>query len=307
MPSGDAGEDERNDETRRGRGEDAPLPQTLGIAAARVGGKRLHDEAAHGRRQFGTEPLRKLRGAGDQRRRRREEIRLPLGSRLRPFRRHRRERVAHADQRGVLLDDGDRRRHDAQQRLVHRTQPHDAAGLLGGQQAARDELIDQRPPHRIAPLERLALDRHDGQRLDPAVRGEGDVAHEGGDERGQQRDRTGVEAGDGLLRRARDRGPETGIIGKAQHAVAARGFGIEQPLQRHLQERQRIAAMGVGHQRLGERAAPLVDLVGERRIAGGDRRVTISSSSVRDGGNRSKLAPDDSSNARNDGTVWKRP
>ena len=98
-----------------------------------------------------------------------EEIRLPLGSRLRPFRRHRRERVAHADQRGVLLDDGDSRRHDAQQRLVHRTQPHDAAGVLGGQEAARDELIGQRPPHRIAPLERLPLDRDDGQRFDPAV------------------------------------------------------------------------------------------------------------------------------------------
>ena len=69
LPAGDTGEHQRHDQTRRGRGEDAPLPQTLGIAAARVGGKRLHDEAAHGRRQLGAEPLRKLRGAGDQRRR----------------------------------------------------------------------------------------------------------------------------------------------------------------------------------------------------------------------------------------------
>ena len=136
LPSGHPCQHQRHHQTRRGRRQDATLPRTLGIAAARVGGERFRDEGAHARRQLGAEPLVELRGAGDQRRRCRKEVGLAVGGRLRPFRRHRRERIADADQRRILLDDGDRRRHDPQQRLVHGAEPHDAAGLLGRQEPA---------------------------------------------------------------------------------------------------------------------------------------------------------------------------
>ena len=151
---------------------------------------------------------RKLRGAGDQRRR--ASRGNPPSARqraLRPFRHHRRERVAHADQRRVLLDDGDRRRHDAQQRLVHRPHPDRAVDLLGGQQAARDELVDQRPPHRIAALER--------RRARPARWSAVSIAPSGPMvtsrtkavmSAGSSETALRVEAGDRLLGRARDRG-----------------------------------------------------------------------------------------------------
>ena len=46
-----------------------------------------------------------------------------------------------------------------------------------------------------------------------------------------------------------------GIVGEAQHAVAALRFCVEQPLQRHLQQWQRVAAMGIRHQHLRKRTS----------------------------------------------------
>ena len=78
-------------------------------------------------------------------------------------------------------------------------------------------------------------------------------------------------AGHRLLRGLRDRRAHARIVGKPQHAVAARVFGVVEALQRHLQERERIAAARLGHQHLGERAALRSSLIGERRMAGRDR------------------------------------
>ena len=65
-----------------------------------------------------------------------------------------------------------------------------------------------------------------------------------------------------------DRFAEPVIVGKAQHAVAARRLRGAQARQRHLQERQGVAALGVGDENRSERAA-LASFEPERRIADG--------------------------------------
>ena len=110
-------------------------------------------------------------------------------ARFAPFGDHRLERGAYPDQRCVLLDDANRGRYHAQERLVHRTHPYGAFGLFGSQKPSRDELVDKGRAILIAPFESGAVDGDDRERLQPAVDIDRDVAHEGGD---QVRERGGV-------------------------------------------------------------------------------------------------------------------
>src|SRR5262249_5669328 len=135
-------------------------------AAAWAAGGKARDVGGKPRR----EPFGELRRAGDERRRGGEEIVFGVCGGAGPIRDHGLERAADTNERCVVLDDGDRRRYHAQQRLVHGAQPHRAVGVFGGQQPARDEFFDQCVARRIAALEVRTRDRHDRERLEPAGR-----------------------------------------------------------------------------------------------------------------------------------------
>ncbi len=168
-----------------------------------------------------------------------------------------------------LGDDRHRLRPDAQQRLVGRPDALARGVALGGQQALGDEGLDERCALGPARLEAGAVERADDRRRRAGQRVGGDVAHQPGDQVGQLAARGGFEPRQRFVGGFRHRRVHAVIVGKAQHAVAARRFRRAEARKRHLQERQGVAAARVGDELGGERAARAL-LEGERRFAQGD-------------------------------------
>ena len=123
---------------------------------------------------------------------------------------------------------------------------------LGGQQPLGHEGFDQGAPLGAARLECGKVDGADHRRRRAGDWIGGDVAHQAGNEVRQLFACARVKPRERLVGGLGYRRAHAAIVGKAQQAVAARRLGRSEARQRHLQQRQGVAAARVSDEDGGE-------------------------------------------------------
>ena len=144
-----------------------------------------------------------------------------------------------------------------------------ARSAFQGQEPRLDEGVDERGAIGLAPDERVAVERDDDRERFGGHR----VGRDIGDEAGDQSVERGAAARPEMRHRVvgglRDRGGHALIVLGAKDSVAARLLRLVKALERHLHERQGVAALRVGDETVDERRIAFAE--GERGFAGGDR------------------------------------
>ena len=228
--------------------------------------RSLCDEAPQRLAQVLAEPSLQLLARGKKWRGDLEVLRFVSRRRLAPALRERRQRMAGADQRTHLPHQARRLGPDSQQRVMRRA---DAPGPVQHQQPRVFESLEERGALRLALDEAAALEgSNDRQRLGCDRIGR-DVDDECGDQRFQ---RLAAAVAQRLHRGVRSLGHRRRhalVIFRPQDAVAPRRLRLVEAFERHLQKRQRVAALRVSDEALAERRIAFAER--ERRLAGGDR------------------------------------
>jgi hypothetical protein len=179
--------------------------------------------------------------------------------------RERHERVAGADQSRHIGDPLRRVRPDTQKRVVGRAQ---ARAAFQSQEPRLDEGLDERGAIRLASDESVPVERDDDRQQFGRHRVGRDVGDEAGDESVKRLAAARPQMRHCVVGGLGHGGGHTLVILGAKDSVAARLLRLVKALQRHLQQRQGVAAPRVGDEAVNERRIAFAER--ERQLAGGD-------------------------------------